>query len=162
MDPVKLTAHQQVLQPRDDRRLERRRLEGKRSVSSPGPFSSLVSEARTSESDRIFTEEELAQMLERVWEEGALLVQKPTVDRLTRYKEAITAFVQAIVQMSYGTRTSQGILRKNGDRAVYTLVTVIDEKLDGLGRAILQGQKDPLEILRRTDELRGLLISLRL
>lgn len=157
MDPVKLNFPSSIFEPKDKKRVEE-----KKKAKSGTRFSQVVEETRQLQAGKTYSEEELGDLLDQVWKEGALLVQNPSTDRMEKYKTAVKSFVEAIVQMTYRAETSKGILRKNGDRAVYTLVSVIDEKLDGLGRAILQGQRDPLEILRRTDELRGLLINLKL
>ncbi len=157
MDPLKLNLSRQILEPKDKKRVEE-----KKKSKAATTFEKFVEETRQTELDKSYTEEELGNLLEQVWQEGAALVQRPDTERMERYKKAVKSFVEAIVQMTYRAQTNKGILRKNGDRAVYTLVSVINEKLDGLGRAILQGQRDPLEILRRTDELKGLLINLKL
>lgn len=106
------------------------------------------------------SEDRLAELLERVWEEGAALVRDPNLAAVQRYRRAVSAFLGLLVKMTYQATTRTGVRRRNGDVPVYTLIQTINAKLDGLARAILEGQKDSLELLRRTDELRGLLIDL--
>jgi uncharacterized protein YaaR (DUF327 family) len=158
MDPLKISQFQPGVLFQEKKKVD----EKKRSSQLKVPFEDLVEETKQVFLDQTYTEEDLAKLLDLVWQEGAALIQKPSGEQMEKYRKAISVFVEAIVQMSYKTTTSKGALRKNGDRPVYTLIQVINQKLDELGRAILQGQKDPLEILRRTDELKGLLVNLKI
>ena len=52
--------------------------------------------------------------------------------------------------------SGRNILKRN----VYFRVSVIDESLEKLAAEILRNQRDNLEILRRVDEINGMLVDL--
>ena len=42
----------------------------------------------------------------------------------------------------------------------YTLIAVVDRKLEQLAAGILQNQRDKLEILRKVEEIQGMLVDM--
>jgi len=64
-----------------------------------------------------------------------------------------------VVERAYGLveKTSGGNILK---RKKFTTVVVVDEKLERLAAEVLSSQRDRLEILRRLDEIHGLLVDL--
>lgn len=98
-------------------------------------------------------------LLDSVHEFGDALKAEPTFENLRRYKDAVRAFMKYVVDTSLAVeeRTSGTNILK---RKKFTLLTVIDQKLDRLAAGVLRDQKDQLELLRRVDEINGLLVDL--
>ena len=98
-------------------------------------------------------------MLDSVHEFGDVLKTEPTLTNVKRYKEAVRAFMKYVVDnsLSLEERTSGTNILK---RKKFTLLTIIDQKLESLAAGVLRNQKDQLELLRRVDEINGLLVDL--
>jgi len=100
-------------------------------------------------------------LLDDVYAMGQELAQNPSPEHVLSYKKAVARFIRVIVDGSVDVIETEGRLRKDMKKPKYAVLHVIDEKLDKLGAYVLQNQRDKLEILRRVDELHGLLIDLK-
>lgn len=106
-----------------------------------------------------FSESDLDELLDGVHEAGDRLKENPSVDLVQAYKKAVRDFIHHVVERSFAVdqKTSgRNILKRN----VYFRVSVIDESLEKLAAEILRNQRDNLEILRRVDEINGMLVDL--
>jgi uncharacterized protein len=119
--------------------------------------SSLNQEAWNSADDGSAPLEEL---LDDVTEFGENLKRDPTMERIKTYKYAVRRFMARVVKDSYIAEEKSGGGTSFKKRKKYTIVRVVDEKLESLAAEILRHQRDQLEILRRMDEIRGLLVDL--
>lgn len=89
---------------------------------------------------------------------GDALAQKPVLDNLRTYKQAVQSFIHFIVENSYTVETTEtGSSRK---KKVHTLVHVVDKELEHLAADILSNQQTRLKILERLGEIRGMLIDI--
>jgi uncharacterized protein YaaR (DUF327 family) len=104
---------------------------------------------------------QLEQMLDDVYTSGQDLAANPSPENVIAYKKAVGRFVKQIVSSSVELTETEGRLRKDMKKPRYAVLHVIDDKLEKLGAYVLQNQKDKLEILRRVDELHGLLVDLK-
>ncbi len=104
-------------------------------------------------------EEILQQLLDEVHEKGEELKEKPFTEQIRQYKAAVRNFLQYVIEKGFiiKEQTSGSNILK---RKKYTLVQVIDKKLEQLAAGILSGQCTQLDILSRVDEIKGLLINL--
>ncbi|MBN1241290.1 MAG: YaaR family protein [Spirochaetales bacterium] len=98
-------------------------------------------------------------MLDDVHRLGEALSKNPSPDAIVAYKDAVRAFVKHVVDKVYAVeeRTSGGNILK---RKKYTALSIIDARLERLAADIMAGQRDKLEILRKVDEIAGLLVDL--
>ncbi|MBL8967192.1 MAG: YaaR family protein [Spirochaetaceae bacterium] len=106
-----------------------------------------------------FSEAALEALLDEVHSAGDKLKENPTVDLVQAYKKAVRDFVHYVVERSYAVeeKTSGGNILK---RKKYYRISVIDDSLEKLAAEILRNQRDKLEILRRVDEINGMLVDL--
>ncbi len=106
-----------------------------------------------------FTEDSLRRLLDSVHTAGDELKTRPFPAEIVKYKQAVRDFLHFIVKNGYTTqeRTSGFNILK---RKKYTLVQVIDHKLERLAADILSGQNAQIDILARVDEINGLLVDL--
>ena len=133
------------------------------------PFSKLLDTAAT-EADREAeaaealsavppSEEALRSLLDEIHEAGEELQTKPVPDNIVRYKAAVRSFLHYIVENGYTAEermSGTNILK----RKKFTLIQVVDHKLEQLAAGILAGQRSRLEILARVEEINGLLVDL--
>jgi hypothetical protein len=106
-----------------------------------------------------YSEEALELLLDEVHVAGDRLKENPTVDLVQAYKKSVRDFVHYVVERAFAVeRKSSGrnILKRN----VYFRVAVVDEALERLAAEILRNQRDKLEILRRVDEINGMIVDL--
>jgi uncharacterized protein len=98
----------------------------------------------------------LEALLDAVHETGERLKSDVSMVLIRQYKQAVRNFIRTIVDSCYGLE-EHAVLRK---QKKYTLISVIDEKLERLAAAVLAGQRNQLDILRRVDEIYGFLVDL--
>lgn len=147
--------------------LPKRKDEEKKVGKGRGPFRAVlgkaVEESRGKDAsvsrDAEFSQAELEELLDSVHEAGDRLKENPSIDLVQAYKKAVRDFIHYVVERSYAVEqktSGRNVLKRN----IYYRVSVIDESLEKLGAEILRNQRDNLEILRRIDEINGLLVDL--
>ncbi|AEJ18214.1 YaaR family protein [Gracilinema caldarium] len=107
----------------------------------------------------ISSSEALQFLLDEVHTAGEALKEKPFQEQILHYKEAVRNFVKYVVDNSYAVEekiSGTNILK----RKKFTIIQVIDKKLDQLAAGILAGQTNQIQILAKLDEIKGLLINL--
>lgn len=145
----------------------KRKDEEKKVGKGRGPFRTVlgkaVEEARNKDGtvsrDTEFSQAEIEELLDAVHETGDRLKENPSIDLVQAYKKTVRDFVHYVVERSYAVEqktSGRNVLKRN----IYFRVSVIDESLEKLGAEILRNQRDNLEILRRIDEINGLLVDL--
>jgi uncharacterized protein YaaR (DUF327 family) len=105
------------------------------------------------------SEDSLHELLDEVHNAGDALSGRPFPPEIKAYREAVRNFVHYVVENSYDTEeqvSGTTVLK----RKKFTLVRVIDSKLEGMASAILRGQLSQLKILEKLDEIKGLLVDL--
>jgi uncharacterized protein YaaR (DUF327 family) len=107
------------------------------------------------------SQEALESLLDEVYASGQELSYNPSPENVVAYKKAVGRFIRQVIDGSVELTETEGRLRKDMKKPKYALLRVVDEKLEKLGAYVLQNQKDKLEILRKVDELQGLLVDLR-
>jgi uncharacterized protein len=142
-----------------------RRPEKKReSVSVQDSFRSKLHEAKDSENpssmvSEPYSEAQAAELLDSVHSFGDALRKDPNTENIKAYKKAVRNFVHYVVENAYGL-TEQTSGRNILKKKKYTTVIVVDEKLERLAADLMSSQRDRLDILKRLDEIHGLLVDL--
>ncbi|MDR0561838.1 MAG: DUF327 family protein [Spirochaetaceae bacterium] len=109
--------------------------------------------------DLPFSEETVKAMLDEIHSAGDDLKNRPLPDEIKRYKEAVKRFLRYVVR--YGYTAAKQVSGKNLlKRKNFTIVQVVDAKLEQLAAGIMAGQTAQLEILRRLEEITGILVDL--
>jgi uncharacterized protein len=146
----------------------RRKEEEKKAGKGKGLFRTVLgkavdeaggSKASSSLDSMGFSQAGLEELLDEVHEAGDRLKENPSVDLVQAYKKAVRDFVHHVVDRSFAVEqktSGRNILKRN----VYFRVSVIDKSLEKLAAEILRNQRDNLEILRRVDEINGMLVDL--
>ena len=105
------------------------------------------------------SEETLQILLDDVHSSGDELKNRPFPDEIIRYKKAVRNFIHYVVENSYilEEKTSGVNLLR---RKKFTMVQVVDRKLEQLAAGIMAGQTNQMELLARIDEIAGILVNL--
>lgn len=103
--------------------------------------------------------------LDEIHDIGERLKGNPNLALVKEYRKAVGIFVRFVLKNSYTLEKQRlsgfKVLKlPQGQQPELTIIQIVDKKLDNLARQILQNQKDQLEILRRIDEIQGILIDL--
>jgi hypothetical protein len=103
--------------------------------------------------------EEVEQLLDSIHELGDELLRKRTFTAVQQYREAVKAFVRRTVSRSLDVEehTSGGNVL---NRKRFSIVQIIDQKLDRLVQGMLQSQESQMELMSRVEEIHGLLVDL--
>lgn len=131
-------------------------------------FASLVENEEVSDGDGVegtgfykngAFEGSLAEMLDAIHSIGEKIRDNPNYETVSRYRSAVRVFIKHVVSGALivdETHSSPNILRQKK----FTLVKVIDQKLERLASGVLMNQHDVLDILAKIDEINGLLVNL--
>ncbi len=108
-----------------------------------------------------YSDLDLEELMDKVHETGERLKESPTLDNVKSYKLAVSGFLKFIVKNTLTSETRAGAsfnpLKK---QKRYTIIRVVDEKLERLAAGVLQNQSDKLFILAKIEEINGLIVDL--
>ena len=123
--------------------------EGVTSILSPGPMPVLDGS------------ETVEGLLDDVHEKGEALKKDSVFGPLKEYKAAVRRFLRYVIENSLEKEETLGILNpKTLERKKYVIIRVVDERLESLAAHVLKNQSGQLDILRRIDEIHGMLVDL--
>ncbi|MBF9015775.1 MULTISPECIES: YaaR family protein [unclassified Oceanispirochaeta] len=106
--------------------------------------------------------EKAEDLLDDVYQLGEELKQDANLATLKKYKSAVRKFYKYVVTRSLEAAQVDGRLNpKTMSRKQYTLIAVVDERLEKLGAAVLRNQKEQLDMLKKIDEIYGILVDLK-
>jgi len=101
----------------------------------------------------------LEELLDEVFTAGGTLKSAPTLEAIREYRERVQAFIRHVVDhMLEVEETTSGV--NPARRKRYTLIRVIDGKLETLAASVLSAQREQLGILAQVDEINGMLVDL--
>lgn len=104
-------------------------------------------------------QEQLKLMMEEITRQGEGLAKKRDIRDMKRYRTLIKNFLNEVVTRSHSF-SRENFLDRRGRHRVYGIIRLVDENLDELAKALLQDEKDDLEILSRIGEIQGLLLDI--
>jgi uncharacterized protein YaaR (DUF327 family) len=105
------------------------------------------------------TEESVERMLDAIHAIGEKIRENATFEAVSNYRNAVRSFIKYVVSNALVVdekRSSPNILRQKK----FTLIKVIDQKLERLASGVLIHQHDTLDLLAKIDEINGLLVNL--
>jgi len=98
-------------------------------------------------------------MLENIKEQGQKLENQTDLTELLRYKRMITELLN-VVTMSVFQFSSLEATDVRGRRRKYSLIRLINEKLELITRQFLEREKNHISLLNLIGEIEGLLVDL--
>ena len=109
-----------------------------------------------------FTEEEyLEKLQDAVHLAGDALSDAVSTENILLYKNAIKKFVNYILDKAYRIENVVTSSLNPARKKAWTIVKVINKKLDTLVADLMFNQLKKMEILQRIDEIKGLIVDLR-
>lgn len=109
-----------------------------------------------------FTEEEyLEKLQDDVHLAGDALSDAVSTENILLYKNAIKKFVNYILDKAYRIENVVTSSLNPARKKAWTIVKVINKKLDTLVADLMFNQLKKMEILQRIDEIKGLIVDLR-
>ena len=106
-------------------------------------------------------EERIKNLASMIFEQGDKLGKKVDVRELKVYKKMISEFLKEAVGNSRKFY-KDGFLDKRGRYRVYATINRINEEVDNLTSDVLSSEKDNINILKRIDDIRGLIMDILL
>ena len=78
---------------------------------------------------------------------------------MKRYRGLVKDFLNEVVNRSHKF-SRENFLDRRGRHRVYGMIKLVDEQMDELATALVQDERDHLDILNKVDEIRGLLLDI--
>lgn len=91
--------------------------------------------------------------------QGKLIAKHMDIREMKRYRGLIKDFLNEIVNRSHKF-SRENFLDHRGRHRVYGIIRLIDENLDDLAQALVEDEKNQIEILGRIGEIEGLLLDI--
>lgn len=103
--------------------------------------------------------EEVHRQLDQIHQLGERLSREQTWSAVEQYREAVRTFLRSVA--AGATDVEEHVSGTNIlNRKRFTLIRTVDEKLERLAAGMLQTQQSQIELLRRVEEIQGLLVDL--
>lgn len=103
--------------------------------------------------------EKCAKLLQKVDGGAEKLRRFMSFDALTEYKETVRAFLEETIGHTYRVKEERLTDRK-GRQKVLSLIKKVDEHLETLTKEFLEKPGSNFQLLRRLDEIRGILVDM--
>jgi len=100
----------------------------------------------------------LKELIEEIDEVGSKLAFASSMDIFFKYKNLIRQFIKEVEGSLYKI-TENPSIRFLDNNKVFVIVNKIDKSLEEFTKDIMSNQIDRLEIVRRVDEIRGMLMD---
>lgn len=113
------------------------------------------------ETRKVSEEAYLTELQDAVHEAGDALSDTVSTENILAYKKAIKSFVQYIVSRAYEVENVVTGGLNPARKKAWTIVKVINVKLDNLIYDLMYNQLKKIEILKRIDEIKGLIVDLK-
>ncbi|NLK51442.1 MAG: YaaR family protein [Syntrophomonadaceae bacterium] len=129
----------------------------KRILETEGSGRTFVEEIKRVEA--VQWQEKLDQLMQSIDEQAERLQKNQTVRELQIYKNLVREFLQETTGSNY-RKVQESRWDRRGNLRVLTVIAEIDQQLGELTHLVMQEQKDPLKILQKLGEIRGILVDL--
>lgn len=114
----------------------------------------LVSHIENSE-----LKEKLTGLMEDIQKQGDKIAKHMDIRDMARYRKLVKEFMNEITANSHEF-SRENFLDRKGRHRVYGIVKEVDKSLDDLAQELLKEEKDNLEILKKIEDIRGMLIDI--
>ncbi|WIV12317.1 YaaR family protein [Proteiniborus sp. MB09-C3] len=109
--------------------------------------------------DELTVKERLEKLLERIDKQADRLSKNITIKEVLAYKTLISEFLKESVDSMVKFK-KDSFLDGRGRHRVYGIIKKVDEELEGLTKDVLSKEKDNIRILKRLDDIRGLILDI--
>jgi uncharacterized protein len=98
-------------------------------------------------------------MLDGIHQLGEELLKRRTMHALRAYREAVKRFLRQVVGDGLGIKEQESG-SSIATRKRYTIITVVNDRLERLVHGLMQSQEAQFSLLDRVEEIQGLLVDL--
>lgn len=103
------------------------------------------------------TKGRIESLLAEIDQQSSILAKTPNYKELIKYKNLVKEFLSLVIRDAYGIRYDSG--SSSGYRHKSYVLVEINQKLEELTREVLNGEAEPMLIVERVGEIKGLLID---
>lgn len=104
-------------------------------------------------------EQHIERLVNDIIRQGETLAKRIDVRELMNYKRLISEFLDTALGNSKKF-SRQSLLDRRGRHKVYAIIKNINKELDQLTQDVINGEKDNINILKRLDDIRGLILDI--
>ncbi|MEN6316971.1 MAG: YaaR family protein [Clostridiaceae bacterium] len=104
-------------------------------------------------------EQHLEKLVKDIVSQGETLAKRIDVKELRTYRRLIAEFLDLALGNSKKF-SKQNLLDRRGRRKVYAIIKNVNEELDLLTQDVMNGEKENINLLKRLDDIRGLILDL--
>ncbi len=126
----------------------------KKTAPTDEVFKSAMGEAEGKEKRK-----ELDQVMKDVEEQGQSLLKNFKLEEVKKYRETVGRFLSIALGESYKVSESHSISR-DGRYTAHLNLEKIESGLEELTQTVVKGQVEPLKLLAKIDEIKGLLFDM--
>ncbi|MDK2804023.1 MAG: uncharacterized protein PWR23_1027 [Peptostreptococcaceae bacterium] len=103
--------------------------------------------------------EELENIFGKITEQADKIGEKMYLKDILEYKKLVKEFLNVATQNSHQFQ-NQNFLDRRGRHRNYSIVKIVDRELDTLTREFINGQIDHMGVLKKIDDIRGMLLDI--
>ena len=103
--------------------------------------------------------EELENIFGKITEQADKIGEKMYLKDILEYKKLVKEFLNVATQNSHQFQ-NQNFLDRRGRHRNYSIVKTVDRELDTLTREFIHGQIDHMGVLKKIDDIRGMLLDI--
>jgi uncharacterized protein YaaR (DUF327 family) len=104
-------------------------------------------------------EQRVRVLADKIQSQGKKLEKKADIRELKVYKQLISEFLDEAVSHSHSFM-KKNFLDRRGRHRVYAIIKKINEELIELTNEVLKSEQDNISILKKLDDIRGLILDL--
>ncbi len=104
-------------------------------------------------------QEKLGIMIEKISAQGNKIAEHMDIRDMKDYRTMISEFMNEVVTHSHQF-SRENFLDKRGRHRVYGIVKQVNKAVDELAQELLSGEKNHLSILKKVDEIKGLILDI--
>ncbi|HEY5585904.1 MAG TPA: YaaR family protein [Ruminiclostridium sp.] len=104
-------------------------------------------------------EEKIKVLADKIQSQGKKLEKKADIRDLKIYKQLISEFLDQAVTHAHSF-TKKSFLDRRGRHRVYAIIKKVNEGLIELTNEVLKAEQDNINILKKLDDIRGLILDL--
>jgi uncharacterized protein YaaR (DUF327 family) len=101
----------------------------------------------------------LDELVSDIIKQGEILAKRIDIKELKIYKKLISEFIDTILSNSRKF-SKKSMLDRRGRHKVYAVIKNINSELDRLTQDVLSGESGNIDLLKRLEDIRGLILDL--
>lgn len=125
-------------------------------------FNELIAAGLPPEIAEMTMEDAVVFLKDRVTMAGDRLVEKMTGEAFAEYRQAVSQLMKYVVKYSFELEQHKRLPDRNTrrEKAPFVNIEVINGKLEQLASEILANQADRLKLLKKVEEIQGLIVDM--